>query len=76
METYDALAEIQQRDPRLRIHCISTATDVNMAQIKALSSYLCQRCPAMDHHNLAIIRGDREKPATGHTPAGGIWQVV
>lgn len=62
METYDALAEIQQRDPRLRIHCISTATDVNMAQIKALSAYLYQRCPAMDHHNLAIIRGDRKNP--------------
>ena len=24
MQTYDALAEIQARDPRLRIHCIST----------------------------------------------------
>ena len=62
METYDALAEIQQRDPRLRIHCISTATDVNMGQIRELSTYLYQRCPAMDHHNLAIIRGDRKNP--------------
>jgi AdoMet-dependent heme synthase len=62
METYDALEEIQKRDPRLRIHCISTATDVNMGQIRQLSTYLYQRCPGMDHHNLAIIRGDRKNP--------------
>lgn len=62
METYDALAEIQRRDPRLRIHCISTATDTNMQQIEALSAHLYERCPAMDHHNLAIIRGDRKNP--------------
>jgi MoaA/NifB/PqqE/SkfB family radical SAM enzyme len=30
METYDALVELQKEDPRLRIHAISTATDVNM----------------------------------------------
>jgi MoaA/NifB/PqqE/SkfB family radical SAM enzyme len=62
METYDALAEIQKRDPRLRIHCISTATDVNMDEIKQLTTYLYDRCPQMDHHNLAIIRGDRKNP--------------
>ncbi len=62
METYDALAEIQQRDPRLRIHAISTATDVNMDEIKQLTTYLYERCPRMDHHNLAIIRGDRKNP--------------
>ena len=60
METYDALEKLQQRDPRLRIHCISTATDVNMAEIKQLTTYLYDRCPKMDHHNLAIIRGDRK----------------
>ena len=68
METYEALAEIQKRDPRLRIHCISTATDRNMEQIKTLTTYLYERCPAMDHHNLAIIRGDR-KNATLVGPA-------
>jgi MoaA/NifB/PqqE/SkfB family radical SAM enzyme len=62
METYEALAEIQKRDPRLRIHCISTATDVNMGEITQLSAYLYRRCPSMDHHNLAIIRGDRKNP--------------
>ena len=62
METYDALAEIQKRDPRLRIHCISTATDVNMGEIKELTTFLYDRCPQMDHHNLAIIRGDRKNP--------------
>jgi MoaA/NifB/PqqE/SkfB family radical SAM enzyme len=62
METYEALVEIQKSDPRLRIHSISTATNVNMVEIKKLTTYLYERCPNMDHHNLAIIRGDRKNP--------------
>src|SRR5262245_8724581 len=54
MKSYDALAELQSQDPRLRIHAISTATDVNMEEIKRLTTYLFDRCPQMDHHNLAI----------------------
>jgi MoaA/NifB/PqqE/SkfB family radical SAM enzyme len=60
METYDALAEMQKTEPRLRIHAISTATSTNLDQIRQLTSYLVKRCPAMDHHNLALIRGDRK----------------
>ncbi len=67
MRTYDALVEIQKSDPRLRIHSISTATDVNMEEIRKLTTYLYDRCPKMDHHNLAIIRGDRKNP-TLHGP--------
>ena len=63
METYDALAELQARDGRLRIHSISTATDVNTSEIRRLTTYLFDRCPKMDHHNLALIRGDRKNPA-------------
>ncbi len=63
MATYDALAELQRKDPRLRIHSISTATDVNVDEIRQLTTYLYERCPQMDHHNLAIIRGDRKNPA-------------
>lgn len=63
MATYDALAELQQTDPRLRIHAISTATDVNVAEIRRLTEHLYERCPRMDHHNLALIRGDRKNPA-------------
>jgi sulfatase maturation enzyme AslB (radical SAM superfamily) len=63
MKTYDALAEIQVHDPRLRIHSISTATSENLDQIKQLTTYLYDRCPRMDHHNLAMIRGDRKNPA-------------
>jgi MoaA/NifB/PqqE/SkfB family radical SAM enzyme len=62
METYEALVELQKKDPRVRIHSISTATDVNMDEIKKLTTYLYERCPKMDHHNLAIIRGDRKNP--------------
>ncbi len=63
MKTYDALAAIQQRDPRLRVHSISTATNVNIGEIRNLTTYLFERCPQMDHHNLAIIRGDRKNPS-------------
>lgn len=63
MATYDALAELQRKDPRLRIHAISTATDVNVEEIHRLTKYLYERCPQMDHHNLALIRGDRKNPA-------------
>jgi MoaA/NifB/PqqE/SkfB family radical SAM enzyme len=63
MQTYDALAELQARDPRLRIHAISTATDVNLEEIRRLTTYLFDRCPRMDHHNLALIRGDRKNPS-------------
>lgn len=63
MQTYDMLARLQQEDPRLRIHCISTATNENMEEIRALTGFLLERCPAMDHHNLALIRGDRKNPS-------------
>jgi MoaA/NifB/PqqE/SkfB family radical SAM enzyme len=63
MQTYDALARLQESDARLRIHSISTATDVNMDEIRRLTTYLFDRCPKMDHHNLALIRGDRKNPS-------------
>lgn len=62
METYDALVELQNEDPRLQIHAISTATATNMKEIRQLTTYLYDRCPRMMHHNLAIIRGDRKNP--------------
>jgi MoaA/NifB/PqqE/SkfB family radical SAM enzyme len=62
MATYDALAELQAKDPRLRVHSISTATADNLDEIRRLTTYLFDRCPKMDHHNLAIIRGDRKNP--------------
>ncbi len=68
MATYEALGELQKRDPRLRIHAISTVTSTNIAEVRALTAYLHERCPSIDHHNLAIIRGDRKNP-TLHGPA-------
>lgn len=62
METYDALAELQKKDPRLQIHSISTATADNMDEIRRLTTFLYERCPQMAHHNLALIRGDRKNP--------------
>jgi MoaA/NifB/PqqE/SkfB family radical SAM enzyme len=63
LETYEALAELQSRDPRIRIHSISTVTSENLDEIKRLTTYLYERCPKMDHHNLALIRGERKNPS-------------
>ena len=60
LETYEALAEMQRSEPRLRIHSISTVTSENLDEIRKLTTYLYERCPAMDHHNLALIRGERK----------------
>lgn len=62
METYEMLAALQREDPRLRIHCNTVAMSENMDEIRRLTSYLHERCPAMEHHNLAVIRGDRKNP--------------
>ena len=63
MQTYDMLAALQKEDPRLRIHSVGTATHENMEELRQLTKYLHDRCPAMDHHNLAVIRGDRKNPS-------------
>jgi MoaA/NifB/PqqE/SkfB family radical SAM enzyme len=63
MATYDALAELQKREPRLRLHAISTATGENLDEIRRLTTHLYERCPAMEHHNLALIRGERKNPS-------------
>ena len=63
IETYEALAELQACEPRLRIHSISTITSENLDEVKRLTTYLYEHCPAMDHHNLALIRGDRKNPS-------------
>ena len=60
METYEMLAALQKEDPRLRIHSVGTATHENMEELRQLTKFLHERCPAMDHHNLAVIRGDRK----------------
>ena len=36
---------------------------MNLEQIGQLTTFLYDRCPKMDHHNLALIRGDRKNPA-------------
>jgi MoaA/NifB/PqqE/SkfB family radical SAM enzyme len=63
METYEMLARLQKEDPRLRIHSNTVAMSENMDEIWQLTEYLHDRCPALEHHNLAIIRGDRKNPS-------------
>ncbi len=62
MATYERLAALQKEDPRLRIHSIGTATHENIDELRQLTKFLHDRCPAMDHHNIAVIRGDRKNP--------------
>jgi MoaA/NifB/PqqE/SkfB family radical SAM enzyme len=63
METYEMLAALQREDPRLRIHVNTVAMSENMDEIRRLAVYLHERCPAMEHQNLAVIRGDRKNPS-------------
>lgn len=61
METYDALAELQQREPRLQIDAVSTVTAENVGQLRRLTAYLFERCPKMSRHHLALLRGERKR---------------
>jgi MoaA/NifB/PqqE/SkfB family radical SAM enzyme len=60
METYEMLVGLQKEDPRLRIHASTVAMSENMDETWQLTEYLHENCPKMEHHNLAIIRGDRK----------------
>ena len=63
METYEMLVELQKEDPRVIIHSNIVATHENMDELRQLTNYLYDRCPAMEHINLAVIRGDRKNPS-------------
>jgi MoaA/NifB/PqqE/SkfB family radical SAM enzyme len=63
METYEMLAGLQKEFPNLLIHSNTVAMSENMGEIWRLTEYLYERCPAIEHHNLAIIRGDRKNPS-------------
>lgn len=63
METYDMLADMRKQEPRLEIHANTVAMSENMDEIRELTQYLHDRCPSMEHHNLAVIRGDRKNPS-------------
>jgi sulfatase maturation enzyme AslB (radical SAM superfamily) len=76
IETYEALAALQAEEPRLRIHAISTVTSENLQEVKQLTTYLYEKFPAMDHHNLALIRGDRKNPALVIPDLGAYGQLI
>ncbi len=63
METYAMLERLQKEDSRLLIHANTVAMSENMDEIWQLTEYLHENCPKMEHHNLAIIRGDRKNPS-------------
>jgi len=57
------LAEVRNEFPQLKIHANTVAMSENLDEIRRLTEYLHDRCPAIEHHNLAIIRGDRKSPS-------------
>ncbi|MEI8019933.1 MAG: hypothetical protein WCH39_17150 [Schlesneria sp.] len=63
IQSYNSPAALPKQDSRLRLHAISTATDTNVDEIMQLTPDLFERCPKIDYHNLAIIRGDQRNPA-------------
>ncbi len=75
METYDMLEELAARESRLHIQSISTCTGENVDEIKRLTTYLYDRCPQMEHHNIAMLRGERKR-ATLMGPDLGAYRGV
>ena len=63
METYEMLARLNEEDSRFRIHSNTVAMSENLDEIWELTEYLHQNCPKIEHHNLAVIRGDRKNPS-------------
>ena len=63
METYAMLTKLQDEDPRLRIHVNTVAMSENIGEVWALTEYIHEICPRVEHHNLAVIRGDRKNPS-------------
>ncbi len=79
MESYKMLEKIQQKDKRLRIHSISTVTSENINEIPRLTEFLYNHCPSMDHHNIAMIRGDRKNKTIQHPSLEeyrNLWKYV
>lgn len=63
METYAMLAKLQDEDPRLRIHVNTVAMSENIGEVWRLTEYMHDNYPRVEHHNLAVIRGDRKNPS-------------
>src|SRR5260370_27440249 len=63
MGAEDRLAKRQKGEARVLNHGNDVAMSENMEEIWRLTEYLRERCPSMEHHNLAIIRGDRKNPS-------------
>lgn len=63
MKTYEMLAKLQDEDPRLRIHVNTVAMSENIGEVWRLTEHMHDNYPRVEHHNLAVIRGDRKNPS-------------
>ncbi|HQX83771.1 MAG TPA: radical SAM protein, partial [Vicinamibacterales bacterium] len=69
MATYDALAELQRKDPRLRIHAISTATDVNASNARLASR---MEPPHSDADTCGAVPVQGRRAKRGQALGGGV----
>lgn len=69
MESYYMLEGLRKRDERMRIHVDSTVSSENIAEIRNLSKYLYDHCPSVEHHGIAVIRGDWKNKDIEEPPA-------
>jgi len=76
LETYDMLAELQSAYPQLQIHAITTATAENVGEIVPLSEFLYERCPQMNRHNIALLRGERKRASLDGPPIAAYAQAA
>ena len=76
METYAMLTKLQDEDPRLRIHVNTVAMSENIGEVWALTEYIHEICPRVEHHNLAVIRGDRKNPSLQRTGARAVQAAL
>ena len=76
METYDALVELQARDPRLRIHAISTATDVNIVRDPPADHLSFRSLPPHGSSQSGAHHGAIERTRRLRAPAVGDYQQL
>lgn len=60
MMSYRILEKIQTLDVRLKIHANTTVTSDNVEEVKRLTKYLYDNCSKIEHHNIALIHGNRK----------------
>ncbi len=67
METYAMLVQLQDETPAART-VTPVAMSENIGEVWRLTEYMHDNYPRVEHHNLAVIRGDRKNPSLTGPP--------